>query len=618
MAYNQIKSLLAKKGWTGEEVGKALIASLLNDIKYQGQEHELLFTQADFDKMESSLSTERDYLAYGVYRDIYGSVVDTFNRGQGNYQQFYNGYYRYLMHLHGAMKADKALAEVEKYPLIMTPEQYSRVERETLEHRRNYRESFYSLLFNLLEDFLNALDAGDADKVPTTIAEAIEATKKVPANNQRLLSSYNELMGEGYYQLKDGRRSDQMSIDEWQNALTELYLATHKLIVDGEEADAYKTMQSFNFSRLENGYKLFFNGIDAIREAYKEATGKDIPEAEEQEYIDALEALLLNGGNTPDKYTEVGQAVSILFDDRTDYGGEWHYYEAPPEGLTQYDLLDLIIDTSRYADTDPKTALKEFKKDYPALYTALDTYIRETVPKAQSLKPTQLYKEFVSYGELAELDIGGYKTLVQPSTSDMVQYLADSGKCKFSDRKRAFANGIAVLQSPSKLQTDENGNYREESLSPLDMLESLDYLAKDEYSRSELERLPYTLFIPALSYLYAYNALIEIIGEIYDIPDMTIAQFDTSTFEGQLEALNSYLYMFYSTVYGDAEERARKRELVKELFTPVFAEQLKPTEEAKNAMRVKLAKQGISTNARKTLKDFDALIAELDNREGAC
>ena len=76
-----IDKLLKKRGWTGEEVGKALIASLLNDIRYQGQEHELLFTQADFDKMESSLSTDRDYLASGVYRDIYSSIVDTYNRG---------------------------------------------------------------------------------------------------------------------------------------------------------------------------------------------------------------------------------------------------------------------------------------------------------------------------------------------------------------------------------------------------------------------------------------------------------------------------------------------------------------------------------------------------------
>ena len=195
---NSIKSLLSKKGWTGEEVGKALIASLLNDIRYQGQEHELLFTQADFDKMESSLSTDRDYLAYGVYRDIYSSIVDTYNRGQGLYQQFYNGYYRYVMHLQGAMKADNALKQAENYPLIMTEEQYRKAEQDTLERKKNYGESFYSLVFSMLNYFLNALDNGETDKVPADILKAIEATKKEPAKGHALYSSYNELMGEGY------------------------------------------------------------------------------------------------------------------------------------------------------------------------------------------------------------------------------------------------------------------------------------------------------------------------------------------------------------------------------------------------------------------------------------
>lgn len=150
------------------------------------------------------------------------------------------------------------------------------------------------------------------------------------------------------------------------------------------------------------------------------------------------------------------------------------------------------------------------------------------------------------------------------------------------------------------------------------MLDSLDNLADNEYSRSEIESLQYKLFIPALSYLYAYNALIEIIGEIYDIPDMSIAKFDTSTFESQLEGLNGLLHNFYFTVYGDREEKARKRELIKELFNSINADDYRPTADAINAMKQKLIKLGISSNARKTLKNFDALIAELDNREGAC
>lgn len=69
---NQLKNLLKKKGWTGEEVGKLLIASMLNDIKQQGQQDkEPLFSQSDFEKMESSLTSDRglSYL-WGVQRPL--------------------------------------------------------------------------------------------------------------------------------------------------------------------------------------------------------------------------------------------------------------------------------------------------------------------------------------------------------------------------------------------------------------------------------------------------------------------------------------------------------------------------------------------------------------------
>ena len=502
MAYNQIKSLLSKKGWTGEEVGKALIASLLNDIRYQGQEHEQLFTQADFDKMESSLSTDRDYLAYGVYRDIYSSIVDTYNRGQGLYQQFYNGYYRYIMHLQGAMKADHALKEAENYPLIMTEEQYRKAEQDTLERKKNYGESFYSLVFSMLNYFLNALDNGETDKVPANILKAIEATKKEPAKGHALYSSYNELMGEGYYTLPDGTRSDSMTLEEWQEAIKKLYLSSHKLTINGRPATAEETIQHYNGNRPLKGWELFFRGADAIKEAYRERTGKELPEAGEQEILDELELVLDGIGKAP--YNPLRSSLYELYTEETPT--EWHYYTEAPEGLTAYDLLDLIIDKS-----------------------------------------------------------GSYK----------------------------------------------------ETANPLDELDSIENIAEDNQKRIEIEELQHHLFIPALSYLYAYNALIELIGAVYDIDGIEVAKFDTSYFESQLDAFNNLLYSFYHSVYGDKEEKARKRELIKEVFSPVYAEDYKPTADAIETARAELMKLGISSTARKKLKDFESLIAELDNGEGA-
>ena len=608
---NSIKSLLSKKGWTGEEVGKALIASLLNDIRYQGQEHELLFTQADFDKMESSLSTDRDYLAYGVYRDIYSSIVDTYNRGQGLYQQFYNGYYRYVMHLQGAMKADNALKQAEYYPLIMTEEQYRKAERETVEEKKRFGESFYSLVFTLLEYFLNALDNGE--KVPADIAKAIEATKKEPAKGHALYSSYNELMGEGYYTLPDGTRSDQMTSEEWQEALKKLYLSSHKLTINGRPATAEETIQHYNGNRLLKGWELFFRGADAIKEAYRERTGKELPEAGDQEILDELELVLDGIGKDP--YNPLRSSLYELYTEETPT--EWHYYTEAPEGLTAYDLLDLIIDESgSYADlAEQKAKLKAFKTEYKDLYTALEAYIKETVPRAGELKPAQLYKDFIGWGELAEHKIGGFESLLATNTREIIEYLGRQG-LKFADRKRAMFRGIAIIQQPESYQLTESGDYKE-ATNPLSGLDSIDNIAEDNQKRIEIEELQHHLFIPALSYLYAYNALIELIGAVYDIDGIEVAKVDTSYFESQLEGFNGLLYNFYYTVDGDKEEKARKRELIKEVFSPVYAEDYKPTAEAIATVKEELSKLGISSTARKKLKDFESLIAELDNGEGA-
>lgn len=605
-----INSLLSKKGWTGEEVGKALMASLLNDIKHIGQEYNLLFTPEDFAKMEDSLKTERDYTAYGVYRDIYSSVVDNFNKANALHQQFYNGYYRYLMYLNGAMDADKALENTEQYPLIMTAEQYQRAEKETLERKKRIGESFYSLLFVLLEDFLDALDEGEADRVPADIKKAVEALKKEPAEGHAIYSSYNELTLEGYLQLPDGRRSDEMTTEEWQNALKDLYLNRHKLTVNGQEATPEETLRHFNEDRTLNACTLLYKGIDAINQVLADAGEEEIPAEKEQEVLAELERAI--DGETKGRSPLIRGLLKAL-DYITPSDPEWHTYPDPPADLTAYDLLDLIADSSRYGSTDQKEHLKTFKKEYPALYTALESYINDKIPNAKELKPSQLYKPFVSWGTLAELKIAKYAELINPEDTDIIQHLQEQG-LKFADRKRASLRGIAVIQHPRKFQLDESGDYKE-SDSPLCRYGSIDDLAGDEYV--DLPALRDTLFIPALSYIYAYNALIEIIGAVYDIADIEIAELSPALFESQLRALNNLLYMFHYEVYGDKEEKARKRELIKELFAPLDVESIKPTEEAKEAVRGKLAKLGISSSARQALKDFDALIMELDNREGA-
>jgi hypothetical protein len=260
-------------------------------------------------------------------------------------------------------------------------------------------------------------------------------------------------------------------------SLEELYLSTHKLI------------------RLLKGWELFFRGADAIKEAYRERTGKELPEAGEQEILDELEIVLDGIGKAP--YNPLRNSLYELYTEETPT--EWHYYTEAPEGLTAYDLLYLIIDESgSYANlAEQKAKLKAFKTEYKDLYTALAAYIKENVPRAGQLKPAQLYKDFIGWGELAEHKVGNFEGLLATNTREIIKYLGRQG-LKFADRKRAMFRGIAIIQQPESYQLTENGDYKE-AINPLSGLDSLDNIAEDTQKRIEIEGYSTT-------YLYRHSA----------------------------------------------------------------------------------------------------------------
>lgn len=608
---NNINRLLKKKGWTGEEVGKLLIASMLNDIKQQGQaEKTPLFSQQDFEKIENSLTSDRDYLTYGVYRDLYSSIIDSFNRGQGIYQQFYNGFSRLLLEFMEVQNADKAQASLDKTPLIMTESQYNRLEAEAVQTLRGYKESYYSLIFSLLEKCLD-----DGDEAPEPIRNAIEATKEEPASYKSFSRSYNELMGEGYYTLSDGRRSDQMTAEEWQANLKEEFLKTHKLTVNGEPTETKEAIQSYAIGRITKSYELFFKGARAIKELALEKTGKAL-ELTDEEIEEALNYVIGDLGKA--KYNPDAEEIAEVLDFSTPT--EWHAYEELPEGLTAYDLLDLITDSSQYAETDPKDHLKRFKAEYPELYKALNAYIEENIPKAKGLKANQLYKDIVNWGELADAGIIGYKSLIQPDEREIVQIWTEGEDTTENKRKRlrTGASGIAILKNPPKNQIDEQGNYIENK-SPLYFFQSLYTLEGDGEKIAELHYFRDALIYPAMSFLYSFNALMEIIGKVYDLPELAkVARYDTSLFESKMSGFNGMLYFFYHDVYGTEAEKKHKRAIIKEIFTPLEADTLKPSQEAIEEITAELTKLGFSSDARKKLKYLDAFLDRLMNsREGA-
>jgi hypothetical protein len=616
MARN-INSLLNKKGWTGAEVGKALVKSIVHDIKHRDEpDFKPLFSQSDFDKMESSIKTEREYLTYGVYRDIYSGLIDAFNSGQAQYQQFYNGYYRYAMYLQDALKADYMLQQAELLPYVMTEKQYNKLKEQTETELKGNTESFSTLFFDILSDM-----AKSPENAPEAIRDAIEATKKEAVTNKRILSNYNEIWDRGYYQLPDGTRSDQVTSEEWEKRYKANYLKNHKVYINGELASWEDTIFQQSIQLQLAGNKLFFEGIDTIREIYKEKTGEELPQEHEAELLEILEnleeyrrkALIhFDNGFSPKL------SNSTWFNDELLFNTEWNYYTETPKDLTKYNII-LESPSYFYKDDNGNLLLTEFKADYPALYKAMEAYIKELIPQARSLKPSRYNKDFITWGELAELNLQGYSDLIEADNNSIADFIAEKEENTTENLLKCIRirkNGINIAQNPMYYQENESGDFIDNTLNAFSLItsESIDSIAQKETLRKDIIGFGEKLFKPALRYIYAFNALVKILGAVYDIAELGEVELKTAQFEEQLDALNSTLYMFYVKVYGTPAEKNRKRELIKEIFYPVNYEELKPTEEAIEELTGELDKLGFNTESRKKLKDFDSLINRLCER----
>lgn len=632
-----IKALLNKKGWTGKEVGKALLMNLKNDIENKGNpDKKPLFSQEDYNRMVDSLDTDYQYTQYKVLESIYSAIVDSFNYNEAMAQQFYNGYYRYFLAIREAQRAEDFFTTTEKFPLILTQAQYDRLAAEREAYKRGFTESYYSLFFHTVAAFVDAVENDRADSVPEDILAAITATQSQKVTNKRILANWAEDMGEGYYTLPDGRRSDNMTAEEWQAALQALFMESHKLYINGELQDAHITAQHFNTERLLTAYRLLFKGEDAIREAYRERTGQELPE----EYIGELEKALeeiIDGTASPSRRGDPKreQLTAALFYNNGNKSPEWHYYTEPPTDFTKYDVLADMLDRYRgaysdrllesggeYVDEVPeREQLKEFRKDYPALADAVKTYLEGAVAPTKGLKANQLYKALITWGELADMGYLDFQSLIAVDDADIVEHIAqtqEDNSENFNRRARGIYHGIAILKEAKYFDAGEGGEYIDPVADKLklELLQGIDYLESNtgeaEYIAANID----VLALPALRYMYAYNAFIEIVAAAYDIDFMTVAKYDLTRQESQIEACNNMLYMLYKGVYGTEEDKKRKRDFIREYFQPIEIEELKPTEEAIEALRKKIEGLGYTREAAITLKDYRKLVAEI-MREGA-
>ncbi len=96
-----INKILNKKKWTGKEVGKVLIYSLITDHRRKDNSNlqQLCEPNKFYEMLNSLKNNSSEYNKYLVYSDSYNGILESYDYGQAMYQQMHHAYYRILTDL---------------------------------------------------------------------------------------------------------------------------------------------------------------------------------------------------------------------------------------------------------------------------------------------------------------------------------------------------------------------------------------------------------------------------------------------------------------------------------------------------------------------------------------
>ena len=609
-----ITALLAKGKLTGAEVGKLLIKNYINDIIEQGKgnaDYKPLFSEKEFNKLIENLATERQITIYNVYYYIYRFMINGFNRSGAFQQQFYHGFHRYLGHLERLQKQIENTERLLQLPLIVTKKQYETLAKAGLEMARQEQASLYTVVSNILDYYIKEYEADRYKNIPLPIKQALDTATETEADEEEA-EEYKENHKKTVLTLPDGRTSEELKGEAWQMAFLQA-LAEQRGAEEAEDKNGYfVSIEKATEKHRETARAIAYNGIEWYIENYnlterERAELEALREIPEQELADAIISLLQDADFILYATSNISPASPKKEACKASFEALKRLLKLSPiastsyiysnEKITKYDILCTFND---YILSYGNEALEDLKASTPAIYEAITSIIKASLPGVSLEKDSLI----ATCGELADLNIPGFEDYKKTSKVKE-QFIEDAitGETGEDIIKRGRASrGIAIIDNG----TDEYKDFTDTTLY------SLIGLAQDDIKAVEIVAIQERLIKPALSYLYAYNAFLEILNAVFDI-DISIVKADTNSLEQQIEIFNNILYMNYLDLPGAEGERNTARKLYKLIFKPIFIEECKPSQEAKETLLKRLEQTGTTDEAKRLFKDnIETFINELE------
>ena len=604
-----IKRLLNKKGWTGRELGILELTNMciIFQQALEGKEPKPLVEQSQLRKMLSTITDRQQGQVYNGYISIHEWLSIRYNIAQTQLQQAQLQYRTLAAYVTDAIFAEDVYRYIEQLPAIMTEKQYRDAREAGLkkwlydEDGTERGDSLAALIESGISFYTKQLQTNPAKPNP------LKAIRKKyiaePVKSKLILEGYNEVMGEGYYTIEDGsgRRSDTMTAEEWQEAITTP--AMKQALRDMKTTDGSGTeyTQQIATRRLLDRAKVIFEG----------GTEADADEAQQK------------------KDYERGLATPV----------KWHYYEEAPADLTKWDIAEaglmdfygglfcgMDVSEGEYLE-ELEDFLTEFREladaiiaDIEKLYLTgkdplqpLPVNGREPLKDIASLPLKDWSSTVFSWGDLYKLDVYGFKKDAEADTTI------------FDGNKRAILNGIAILRASDLLgrspRINESGYYVEpdirHTLSNF-TLEAFFTEAEDYADNVDIVETARQSLIESYYHIKGYNYALELIARFYDVPEFTVFKMDTDGIEDKIRAFNELVPILYKKIhdtdYTDGELKKKKLQVLKDLFQPIDYEALTIPEENKEAAEKLL--EGFKAFQPEGTGLFEKLLCTLPQTDG--
>lgn len=550
-----IKRLLNKKGWTGRELGILELTNMCSLFQQalDGKEPVPIVTPEQLSTMVSTLTDRQQARTYNGYIAIHEWLRVRYNIALTHEQQAQLQFRTLESYLSQAMLAENVYSYIAKLPAIMTRKQYDEIRAE---RKREYlasdsEEDLLGLFLWAVSHFVSQLR--DDPKKPNPLKAIRKKYVSQPVRSELILSRYNQELERGYFILEDGsgRRSDQMTEEEWDDVIITPAMREY---LKEQEIDPHST------SRLARDK---MSGIiEAMRSLYVGGT--------EEEAGEILRK----------RDTELGFLAPV----------SWHYYEDPPQDLTKWDLIEQeLLDAFYPADLDgsgePWSESNEAAsvEDLCAEFGELVTAVLSDIDKRffggkaglADTPPAEWASRRWSQKELYDLDFYEARAVAEADTT------------LFDGDPRAVLNGIAILQENgiSTAGIDERGYYQEPAAQGGDFigikaftLEAF-FTDADEYANnSTIVENARTVLLQSYYHILGYNKALELVGEYYGVPDLTVFKLDLPGLATKIDAMNSLVPILYShilfTDYADESLKLKKLQVLRDFFQPVECDKL--------------------------------------------